>query len=370
LAVTKQVILRPMIKFMGLLRGDFAGITKGVPKGCLRLMKKMTRVVMMHGLTSILRFVRSWRTVVLSIGSDNFMFKFNRIGLLASLDIFAVKDSLCKLEGVLLDAGLEVVFESRTAQMMGRTAAVQRPIDDFPGNIDLAIVVGGDGSMLSMARKVAATGIPLLGINRGRLGFLTDISPEDIEHRVMPVVRGEYQRTQRFMLETTIIRNGSIIATGTALNDIVLHPGMPLRMLEFELYVDNEFVYSQRSDGLIVATPTGSTAYALSAGGPLLFPELDAIVVVPLNPHTLSSRAIALQGSARIELRVGTRNELMPQITCDGHNDYTTQPGDIILIAKHAKEITLIHPRDNNFYSVCRSKLGWGSRLGVVADGE
>jgi NAD+ kinase len=199
---------------------------------------------------------------------------------------------------------------------------------------------------------------------------LTDISPEDIEHRVMPVVRGEYQRTQRFMLETTIIRNGSIIATGTALNDIVLHPGMPLRMLEFELYVDNEFVYSQRSDGLIVATPTGSTAYALSAGGPLLFPELDAIVVVPLNPHTLSSRAIALQGSARIELHVGTRNELMPQITCDGHNDYTTQPGDIIRIAKHPKEITLIHPLDNNFYSVCRSKLGWGSRLGVVADGE
>ena len=160
---------------------------------------------MIRGISTILWSVRSWRTVVLSIGSDNFMFKFNRIGLLASLDILAVKDSLYKLEGVLLDAGLKVVFESRTAQMMGRTATVQRTIDDFPGNIDLAIVVGGDGSMLSMARKVAATGIPLLGINRGRLGFLTDISPEDIEHRVMPVVRGEYQRTQRFMLETTCL---------------------------------------------------------------------------------------------------------------------------------------------------------------------
>jgi NAD+ kinase len=144
-----------------------------------------------------------------------------------------------------------------------------------------------------------------------------------------------------------------------------MHPGMSARMMTFELYVDNEFVYSQRSDGLIVATPTGSTAYALSAGGPLLVPELDAIVVVPLNPHTLSSRPIALQGSAQIEVRVSTRNELQPVLTCDGQNDIATKPGDIITIKRHANDILLIHPKDNNFYSVCRSKLGWGSRLDV-----
>ena len=167
------------------------------------------------------------------------------------------------------------------------------------------------------------------------------------------------------MLETTVTRNGQEIGTGTALNDIVLHPGMSVRMMTFELYVDGEFVYSQRSDGLIVATPTGSTAYALSAGGPLLFPELDAIVVVPLNPHTLSSRPIALHGNAQIELRVSSRNELHPLVTCDGHNDFTTEPGDVITIRKHANDIQLIHPKDNNFYGVCRSKLGWGSRLGV-----
>ena len=137
-----------------------------------------------------------------------------------------------------------------------------------------------------------------------------------------------------------------------------------------ELYVDDAFVYSQRSDGLIVGTPTGSTAYALSAGGPLLFPELDAIVVVPLNPHSLSGRPIVLRGGSQIAIRVGIGNELVSQITCDGQNDLATEPGDIICIEKHAHTLKLIHLRDNDFYSVCRSKLGWGSRLGALEESE
>ena len=293
------------------------------------------------------------------------MSHFKRIGLLGSLDVAEVKESLQKLESFLVSQGREVVYDEQAAKLVDWTVDKTLPIEEFAGAIDLGIVVGGDGSMLSACRKMAASGIPLLGINRGRLGFLTDISPDEIEARVMPVLNGEYKQTRRFMLETSVTRNGQQIGTGTALNDIVLHPGMSVRMMTFELYVDGEFVYSQRSDGLIVATPTGSTAYALSAGGPLLFPELDAIVVVPLNPHTLSSRPIALHGDAQIELRVSSRNELHPLITCDGHNDFMTEPGDIITIQKHANDIQLIHPKDNNFYGVCRSKLGWGSRLGV-----
>ncbi|MDG2501394.1 MAG: NAD(+) kinase [Porticoccaceae bacterium] len=293
------------------------------------------------------------------------MSHFQRIGLLGSLDVSEVKESLQKLESFLVSQGREVVYEEQAAKLVDWNVDKTLPIEEFAGAIDLGIVVGGDGSMLSACRKMAAGGIPLLGINRGRLGFLTDISPDEIEARVMPVLNGEYKQTRRFMLETSVTRNGQQIGTGTALNDIVLHPGMSVRMMTFELYVDGEFVYSQRSDGLIVATPTGSTAYALSAGGPLLFPELDAIVVVPLNPHTLNSRPIALQGDAQIELRVSSRNELHPLITCDGHNDFTTEPGDVITIQKHANDIQLIHPKDNNFYGVCRSKLGWGSRLGV-----
>jgi NAD+ kinase len=293
------------------------------------------------------------------------MSHFKRIGLLGSLDVAEVKESLQKLESFLVSQGREVIYEEQAAKLVDWTVDKMLPIDELAGVIDLGIVVGGDGSMLSACRKMAASGIPLLGINRGRLGFLTDISPDEIEARVMPVLNGEFKQTRRFMLETSVTRNGQQIGTGTALNDIVLHPGMSVRMMTFELYVDGEFVYSQRSDGLIVATPTGSTAYALSAGGPLLFPELDAIVVVPLNPHTLSSRPIALHGDAQIELRVSSRNELHPLITCDGHNDFMTEPGDIITIQKHANDIQLIHPKDNNFYGVCRSKLGWGSRLGV-----
>ena len=293
------------------------------------------------------------------------MAHFQRIGLLGNLNVPEVKESLHKLETFLISQGRDVIYEEQAAKLVDWSMAKVLPIEQFPGSIDLGIVVGGDGSMLSAGRKMAASGIPLLGINRGRLGFLTDISPDEIEARVMPVLKGDYKQTRRFMLETTVTRDGEQICTGTALNDIVLHPGMSVRMMTFELYVDGEFVYSQRSDGLIVATPTGSTAYALSAGGPLLCPELDAIVVVPLNPHTLSSRPIALHGDAQIELRVSARNELQPLITCDGHNDFVTQPGDTITIQKHAHHIQLIHPADNNFYGVCRSKLGWGSRLGV-----
>ena len=291
---------------------------------------------------------------------------FQRIGLLGSLAVPEVRDSFSKLEAFLRDQGREVIYEEQAAKLVDWPVDQVLPIEAFSGAVDLAIVVGGDGSMLSASRKMANSDIPLLGINRGRLGFLTDISPEEIAERVLPVLSGEFKQTDRFILETSITRNGQLIGEGLALNDVVLHPGQSVRMMAFELYVDGEFVYSQRSDGLIVATPTGSTAYALSAGGPLLCPELDAVVVVPLNPHTLSSRPIALHGDAQIEIRVSGKNELHPSITCDGHNDFQTEPGDTITIRKHPHRIILIHPSDHNFYSICRSKLGWGSRLDGV----
>ena len=295
---------------------------------------------------------------------------FQRIGLLSSIDAEEVKQSIQKLESFLQAQGRAVVYEQKTAELVGWKVEKSLEINEFLESIDLVVVIGGDGRILSACRKIASSNIPLLGINLGRLGFLTDITPDEIELRVAPVLAGQFKQTERFMLSTSITRNGREIGTGTALNDVVLHPGMSVRMMEFELYVDGEFVYSQRSDGLIVATPTGSTAYALSAGGPLLFPELDAMVVVPLNPHTLSSRPIVLHGDAQIEVRVSSRNELHPLITCDGHNDVSTEPGDIISIKKHPNDILLIHPKDNNFYQVCRSKLGWGSRLGVKKDAD
>jgi len=294
---------------------------------------------------------------------------FQRIGLLSSLDITAVKLSIQKLDAFLRAQGSEVIYEQQTALLVDWDVDASLVLEQFLEAIDLVVVVGGDGSILSASRKIASSKIPLLGINLGRLGFLTDISPDEIEARVAPVLAGEFKQTERFMLTASITRNNKAIGFGTALNDVVLHPGMSVRMMEFELYVDGEFVYSQRSDGLIVATPTGSTAYALSAGGPLLNSELDAMVIVPLNPHTLSSRPIVLHGNAKIEIKVSSRHELHPLVTCDGHDDFATEPGDIISIEKHRHAISLIHPKDNNFYSVCRSKLGWGSHLGVKKEG-
>jgi len=231
-------------------------------------------------------------------------------------------------------------------------------------------VVGGDGSMLGAARALTDLNVPLLGLNRGRLGFLTDIHPDDMEEGIGRVLAGEYKSTNRYLLEMRVERDGETIGKGLALNDLVLHPGRSVRMMEFELYVDQQFVYSQRSDGLIISTPTGSTAYALSAGGPIIHPNLDAIVLVPMNPHTLASRPIVISGDSQIEVLVGRRNELHPLISCDGQVDISTEPGDVIKIHRKPTPLRLIHPSEHNFYETCRDKLGWGRRLDSLRPGE
>lgn len=296
-----------------------------------------------------------------------FMFPFQRIGVVARLRSREVVESLNRLVAFLKRDGREVVAEGETAKLLddhsievvdGRTLK--------PDAVDLVIVVGGDGSMLGAIRALAGLDVPLLGLNRGRLGFLTDIPPEAMERGIGRVLAGEYQLSERSLLEAEVWRQGAVVASGTAANDVVLHPGRSVRMMEFELYVDGQFVYSQHSDGLIVATPTGSTAYALSAGGPILHPQLDAIVLVPMNPHSLNSRPIVLDGDSAIEIRVGVRDELHPAITCDGQYELSTAPEDVIRIHKQPRPVRLIHPVDHNFYQICRTKLGWGSRLDSV----
>jgi NAD+ kinase len=224
-------------------------------------------------------------------------------------------------------------------------------------------VVGGDGSMLGAARSMVDYGVPLLGVNRGRLGFLTDIMPSEIEAKVLDVLNGDYISEKRFMLDMMALRNGEPFGQGHALNDIVLHPGRHLRMIEFELYIDEKFVYSQSSDGLIVSTPTGSTAYALSGGGPLMYPSLDAIGLVPLNAHSLTSRPIVVAGNSEIRLLLGDESSTIMHVACDGQIYQRVRPHDEIVIRKKERQLTLIHPSDHNYYETCRSKLGWGKRL-------
>lgn len=296
------------------------------------------------------------------------MTHFSTIGLIGHLNNERAVYSIKILIRFLQKRGRHFVLEAETAALIrdaSMVKAAQRIMDmDTMGQVcDLVIVVGGDGSLLRGARALAKYNVPLLGVNRGRLGFLTDITPEDIELKVDEILAGDYQSEMRFLLDMEVIRKGSVIATADAFNDVVLHPGQFIHMLQFEICVDGVFVTSQRSDGVIVSTPTGSTAYSLSGGGPLLHPTLDAIVVVPMNPHTLSSRPIVVAGDSEITILVGEHNRAEPMVTCDGHSHVDVQTGDEIRIRKKPQLLQLLHPQDYNFYERCRSKLGWGGHL-------
>ncbi len=291
------------------------------------------------------------------------MDKFERIGLVGRPNHSGVVDSLTRLMSFLLGKQYAVVMDDVTAGLVEQPASVICQRRELAQHCDLVIVVGGDGSLLNVARHVAPAGVPVIGVNRGRLGFLTDVLPDEIETIMGEVLAGKYSIEHRFLLDVQVSNGDTVRALGSALNDVVLHPGIAAQMIEFELFIDNRFVYSQESDGLIVATPTGSTAYALSAGGPIMHPDLDAVVLVPMYPHSLNSRPIVVDGDCQIKIVVGAKGSLRPQVSCDGEALYTTSAGDQILVSKNQSPLQLIHPLSHDFYQACRSKLGWGSRL-------
>lgn len=292
------------------------------------------------------------------------MSQFSRIGLIGRLGSEATFHSLKRLIAFLKKQGVELFMDEETASSAPKAGLKELGRNELAEQCDLVIVVGGDGSLLSSARAMCRTGVPLLGINRGRLGFLTDILPDEIEPQVGAVLEGRYLTEQRFLLDSEIYRSGQLFAAGSALNDVVLHPGEYLRMIDFELYIDNKFVYRQRSDGLIISTPTGSTAYALSVGGPIMHPGLDAIMIVPLNPHTLSSRPIMVHGNSEIKVVVCDQRDINPHVSCDGQMHDVTTAGDEIIVRKKPEQLRLIHPEGHDFYEVCRTKLGWASHSG------
>lgn len=236
--------------------------------------------------------------------------------------------------------------------------------DEMGANADLVIVVGGDGSLLGFGREMAASGVPVVGINRGGLGFLAAISPEQIEAKFAEILAGQYSVQNHFLLQASVLRNGEVVAQQSALNDVVVSPSGVMGMMEFALWLDDEFVYDQRSDGLIVASPTGSTAYSLSAGGPIMHPALDALVLVPMFPHTLTSRPLVVPGDKVLRLRLLASPGSVPQISCDSQVQIRFEAGDEIRIQKHPDALKLLYPSDHSFYEACRSKLDWASRLG------
>lgn len=288
---------------------------------------------------------------------------FPTVGLVGRAGNPQVVESIGAVARFLLGAGVELVVEAATAAMLASHELDTEDRAGLSARCDLIVVVGGDGSILGVAREVAHSGVPVVGVNRGGLGFLADVSPEQIEDKLGAVLAGRYTVDERSLLDARIERGTTVVGASTALNDVVVHAGAASRMMDFELFINGDFVYRQRSDGVIVATPTGSTAYALSAGGPIMHPGLDAIVVVPMFPHTLTSRPLVVRGDAEIEIVVGS-SATAPQVSCDSQVDYAVRPGDAVTIKKHAHALHLAYPLGHSFFESCRSKLDWASRLG------
>ncbi len=289
--------------------------------------------------------------------------QFRNIGIIGRVGTERILSSVRVLTDFLIARELTVVFEKELAERLPEYKLQVSSRKLIGEMCDLVIVVGGDGSMLGAARDLAAQSVPVLGINRGGLGFLTDISPDAIEQQVGEVLDGQYVVEPRFLLDAIIKRDGEPIGQGSAFNDVVVSSGETARMMSFELEIEGEFVYSQRSDGLIVSTPTGSTAYSLSAGGPIMHPKLDALCLVPMFPHSLNARPLMVDGNAEIKLRISEDTATTPIITCDGHLSFKAQPGDVVYISKKAHKLKLLHPVDHSFYGACRDKLGWGNKL-------
>ncbi|MCB1649989.1 MAG: NAD(+) kinase [Pseudomonadales bacterium] len=296
------------------------------------------------------------------------MSAFKRIGLVGRPGHSGVVDSLRSLGEVLKSLGLKVLVDQISGEMLQGESFELMERDRLAGQCDLVIVVGGDGSMLGVAPMLAEHDVPVLGVNRGRLGFLTDILPDEIEARLRDILAGHFTEEHRFLIECELRRGGKVVQSGVALNDVVLHPGTSARMIEFELFINEQFVHSQQSDGLIVATPTGSTAYALSAGGPIMHPSLNALVLVPMYPHSLGSRPLVVDADSLIRVVVGKQRSIIPQVGCDGSTGFAAHPGDELIVRKRPGALRLVHPLDYNFYQTCRSKLGWGNRLGRADD--
>jgi NAD+ kinase len=289
--------------------------------------------------------------------------EFKTIGLIAKPQHKEAKQTLLALYSFLLEKNIKLIIDQRVASELAHENPQVSDLVGIGQECDLAIVIGGDGYMLGAARVLARFDIAVIGVNRGNLGFLTDLSPDNFMQPLEEVLQGHYQIENRFLLEAQVHSHGHMKSTNTAVNEAVLHPDKIAHMIEFEVYVDDNFILNQRADGLIISTPTGSTAYSLSGGGPILTPNLDAISLLPMFPHTLNSRPIVLDANSCVRLKLAQNNKSEMQISCDSHVNLSVLPGDEVIIKKTDHKLKLVHPQNYNYFHVLQSKLGWGKKL-------
>jgi len=283
--------------------------------------------------------------------------QFKTIALVGKFSAAGIARDLLALARYLANAGHQVVLEQETAEYLELTEYPVMQPEQIGHSVDLAIVLGGDGTMLGIARQLAPYQVPLIGINQGRLGFMTDIPIEQMYPALTEMLAGHHQLEHRTLLEGKVIRDGQEISNGLAFNDIVVARGAGSGMVELKVTVDDHFMYNQRSDGLIISTPTGSTAYALSAGGPLLHPNLAGIVFVPIAPHALSNRPIVVPDSSKIVIEISAIREA--SVNFDMQSFANLIMGDQIHIERSRHVIGFLHPKNWNYYHTLREKMHW-----------
>ncbi len=284
--------------------------------------------------------------------------KYSTIGIIVKTET-SVTDIVVRLCDFLATRQYSILLDDSAADIVSVSQVPIVSRDELGNRADLAIVIGGDGSFLNAARSLADRRIPLIGINVGRLGFLVDISPDNIETCLEQILQGNAVSEERFLLQAQVKRGDEIIYNGEALNDVVLHIRDVARMIEFETLINGRYVYHQRADGLVICTPTGSTAYALSSGGPLLDTDLEAIALVPICPHTLTNRPIVVDSDSEIEIIVCETKNVIAQITCDGQMEFEVDTGDHIRVTRKHNTITILHPPGHDHYEILRVKLHW-----------
>lgn len=286
---------------------------------------------------------------------------FPRIGILSKPTGDNITETLKQVCLFLQERNHQLVLDTISSQRLANSKfEFQIATEQNIGALcDLLIVIGGDGSLLKAARAIVNHQIPILGINGGNLGFLADVRPQDLEYTLGPILNGDYYSEQRTMLYATIVKDKVASPGYLALNDIVLHHGDIARLIEFQIFINDRFVIDQRADGVITSTPTGSTAYALSGGGPIVYPTLDVLTLMPMFPHALNSRPIVVDKNSKIKLVLAATNRMDAKFSCDGQTHISLAAGDEIHIQANKHNLLLLHPKDYDYFSVLRNKLGW-----------
>ena len=285
--------------------------------------------------------------------------RFRHAALVGKYQAQGIRGVLEEIAHFLVRQGLEVSLEKQTAQNTGIAGYAALTPAEMGAECDLAVVVGGDGTMLGIARQLARHGTPLVGINQGRLGFMTDVPISQFAQTLAPMLAGDFEEEHRTMLEGSVWRDGDSIFEALAMNDVVVSRGAAASMVELKIDIGNEFVANLRSDGLIIASPTGSTAYALSAGGPILHPGIAAWVLVPIAPHDLSNRPIVLPDTGEISVEIVAGREV--SVSFDMQSLASLLHGDRISVRRSAHQVRFLHPRGWSYYATLRGKLHWAS---------